>query len=127
MTIVFYHDDLKAINLKNIYTIGASGTVSSLMWLANGLSELKHKITILNRSKNIEIDNINFIQTVNENDLKNKLHKIADIDIFIAVGGAGEIFHTLDLKIPVKIFWLHNYISNLEQNKFNIDNTSNQY
>jgi glycosyltransferase involved in cell wall biosynthesis len=119
--IVFYHDDLRKINLENIYTKGASGTVSSLMWLAKGLSELSHEVIILNSSQSMESDYVTFIQTFNEDSLVSNLLEIEKIDIFIAVGSAGYMFHNLNLEIPVKIFWLHNYISHTEQYKFDID------
>jgi len=121
LKIVFYHDDAKKINLESILTTDTSGTVSSLMWVVKGLAKLGHDITVLNKSRNIVVDNVTFINTNNENELFKHLKNINNIDFFVAVGGTGNIFHRYFINASIKIFWLHNYISNLEKKQFDQD------
>jgi glycosyltransferase involved in cell wall biosynthesis len=121
MKIVFYHDDDKGINLNNINSLDTSGTVSSLMWIVKGLSKLGHEIIVLNKSENLIVDNVTFISTDNKNQFIDNLKMIKSVDILVVVGGAGNIYHEFFIDIKVKIYWLHNYISEQEKNKFDDD------
>ncbi|GAB2531009.1 glycosyltransferase family 4 protein [Rufibacter soli] len=107
MKIVFYHTEHNAANLETIYTRGTSGTVSTLLWVAKGLAELGHDVHVLSFSEDIVVNGVKFVSVNSQSGAISYLENLPNIDAFIAIAGAGQIFEEYNCNARIRIYWLH--------------------
>lgn len=110
MKIVFYCQEESPANIDNHLQIGASGTVSALMLVSDGLTRLGHEVIVLNRSVGGVYQGTTYVTTRSPEEAVVNLRAIAGIDVFVANGFAAEIFFNHDISAWKRICWTHNFI-----------------
>jgi glycosyltransferase involved in cell wall biosynthesis len=110
MRIVIYCKDASEANIDNYLSLGASGTVSAMILMSHGLALLGHEVVVLNRSESGLYQGTRHLRTDSPEDARRHIAEIGGADVFIANGWACDIFGGLEIPVPVKVHWIHNFI-----------------
>ena len=90
--------------------LASGGSVSDLVWVADGLAKLGYDITVLNSSETGIFGNVRYLTTDSPEQCLEHLQKIGIPDFFVANGWAASIFLDHNIQAKNRIYWLHNYI-----------------
>ncbi|EGR1172472.1 glycosyltransferase [Vibrio parahaemolyticus] len=107
MKICFYSSDEKALSYEDICSQGASGTLSSMVFAAKGLSELGVNVTVLGNFK--ETRSINNLCYKCVSEIENIDTYSSCFDVFIFVGHCGSEI-SARLHSSKVYYWAHNWI-----------------
>ncbi len=108
MNILFIDTEKIGVNLDGLISKGTSGTVSSMLWLAKGLSEYnENNVHVIGLGDDGDFENVVFTKIQSSNEIFEKVNQINDIDVIIIVGWAAKVALKYDLPGKVKIYWSH--------------------
>lgn len=110
MKIVFYCKETAEANFDNYLDLGVSGTVSAMILTSHGLTLLGHQVVVLNRSESGVYHGTRHLRTESPADVRRHLAEIGAADVFIANGWASDIFGKIEIPVPTKVYWIHNFI-----------------
>ena len=110
MKVVIYCKDAAQANIDNYLSLGASGTVSAMILASHGLTLRGHDVMVLNRSESGVYQGTRHLRTESPDDVRRHLAEIGAADVFIANGWASDIFDEIEIPVPTKVYWIHNFI-----------------
>lgn len=113
MKVAFYCTDPKIKTIKLLEKNGGSGTLSSLLYVANGISKLGYDVSICGKFDPQHEEEINlqlkFYNVETHSEFIN-FTKLEQFDVVIVVGHAFDIFETERILTPKVIYWAHNWV-----------------
>lgn len=111
MRVFFYCTNPKIKDIGTLHKYGGSGTLSSVLYVARGLAEMGHDVTICGPQESEAKDSqINFENTKDDFEFV-KFSKNRNPDIIVVVGHASEILSCSRLPARKVFYWAHNWIN----------------
>ncbi|SDV48610.1 glycosyltransferase [Chitinasiproducens palmae] len=107
--ILFLNAGDKPVDLSTLQSTGASGTVSSLLWVAKGITELGYSAAVLHNADSSHIDCGIAFHGIGSHDIAAAVSRIPH-DVLVVVGHSGRYLQKGRISQRPTIYWVHNWV-----------------